>query len=103
MLLRVMEPGRPAFQLRKGEEGVSIFDTDAIVPPLDEAEVLAGFRAGSAIVTLSATGIEAKGLRVIPVPGADPLPPRLRAAHAEIRPGLEMSRRQFKQALQELE
>ena len=35
--------------------------------------------------------------------GAEPLPARLRNAHAEIRPILGMSRTEFKQALKELE
>ena len=37
MLIRVADPGMPAFQLRKGEPGLSVFDTDAVTPPLTEA------------------------------------------------------------------
>ncbi|MBX6311614.1 MAG: hypothetical protein IRY99_01625 [Isosphaeraceae bacterium] len=86
MVVRVAEPGRPAFQLRKGEEGLLVFHLGAVDPPLTEAE------------------IEAKGLRVVPIPGAEPLPSRLWEAHAEIRPGLGMTRAQFKQpCLKELE
>jgi len=103
MLVRVATPGRPAFQLRKGEEGLSVFDLDAVDPPLTEAEILSCFRPGSRVVVRSVSEIEGGGLTVIPVPGAAPLPSRLRDAHAEIRPGPGMPRDRFKQALQELE
>lgn len=103
MLVRVTEEGRPAFQLRRGEEGISVFDLNAVQPPLTEAEILQGFRTGSQVVLCSAAEIEAKGLRVVPVPGTEPLPQRLREAHAEIRPGPAMTRSQFKQVLKELE
>lgn len=103
MVVRITEPGRPAFQLRKGEEGISVFDPDAVEPPLTESEVLSSFRAGSLLVSRSVTEIEAKGLLVIPSPAAVVLPQRLREAHAEIRPGPSMSRTQFKIALLELE
>jgi hypothetical protein len=103
LILRVAEPGRPAFQLRKGEEGISVFILDAVQPPLAEAEVLAAFRPGGVVVTRSPSEVAAKGLQVVPVPGGPTLPDRLRAAHAEIRPGAGMGRPRFKQALQELE
>jgi len=103
MVIRVTEPGRLAFQLRKGEEGLSVFDPSTVQPPLTEAEILSCFRAGSQILTRSVAEIEAKGLQVVPIPGADPLPQRLQEAHAEIRPGPGMTRAQFKQALAELE
>src|SRR5262249_2519651 len=103
MIVRATEPGRPSFQLGKGEEGLSVFDTEAVDPPLTEAEVLNSFREGSNIIPLSAGEIQAKGLLVVPIPGAEPLPPRLCAAHAEFRPGPGMTRAQFKQALKELE
>ena len=103
MVVRVAEPGRPAFQLRKGEEGLSVFDLDAVNPPLTEAEVLDGLRAGNQVVVRSVAEIEAKGLRVVPIPGTGVLPQRLRDAHAEIRPGPKMGRSGFKQALKELE
>ena len=51
----------------------------------------------------SVAEIEQKGLQVVPIPGAEPLPERLRQAHAEIRPGPGMARDQFKQILKELE
>lgn len=103
MLIRVAQPGRPAFSLRPGEEGISIFDTEAVDPPLTEAEILDAFRTGSVAVVRTAANIEGQGLSVIPLEGAPFLPDRLRRAHAEIRPGTGMARREFKQALKELE
>src|SRR4051812_43350492 len=101
MLFRVSQSGRPAFQLRKGEAGISVFDSEAVQPPLTEAEVLANFRSGSIVVTRLRPDVEAIGLSVIPITGAESLPGRLRDAHAEIRPGPGMSRGQLKQALTE--
>ena len=103
LLLRAAETGKPAFQLRKGEEGISVFMPDAVQPPLTEAEIRAAFRPGSVVVTRTDAEITAKGLRIVPILGGEPLPDRLRAAHAEIRPGPGMGRPRFKQALQELE
>jgi hypothetical protein len=103
MILRVAEVGRPAFQLRKGEEGISVFDSEAVDPPLDDAEVLSCFRPGSILIRKSLADIQAKGLVVVPLPGAAALPPRLQAAHREVGPGPGMSRPQFKQALKDLE
>lgn len=103
MLFRVSEPSGPAFQLRKGEEGLSVFDSDAVDPPLTEAEVVAGFRAGSVVVTRLPADVLAKGLQLVPTPGATTLPQRLQDAHVEIRPSEGMTRAQFKQALRELE
>ena len=103
MIVRVTEPGRSAFQLRRGEEGLSVFDLDAVIPPLTETEILDCFRIGSYLVSRSLFEIEAKGLLVVPIPGAEPLPARLRIAHAEIRPALGMGRPQFKRALKELD
>jgi hypothetical protein len=103
MIVRVTELGRVAFQLRKGEEGLSVFDTDAVEPPLSDAEILESFRVGSRAVSRSRTEIESKGLQIVPMPGVGPLSPRLCEAHAEIRPGPNMARPDFKQALRELE
>lgn len=103
MVVRVTEPGRPAFQLRKGEEGISVFDPDALQPPLTEEEILDHFRPGSILVARTLEELRVKGLEVVAIPGAESLPQRLRDAHAEIRPGPGMTRRQFKQALTELE
>jgi hypothetical protein len=103
MLIRVADPSRPAFQLRKGEEGLSVFDTDAVDPPLTESEILDGFRPGSDAIALPVVAVENRGLRVVPIPGSPLLTERLRAAHAEIQPGAGMSRGEFKQRLKELE
>lgn len=103
ILTRIAEPGKPAFQLRKGEEGLSVFISEAVQPPLTESEIVDSFRTGATAVTRTLTEIEAKGLQLVAVPGGEVLPDRLRAAHAEIRPGAGMSRSRFKQALQELE
>ena len=103
MFIRVTEPGKPAFQLRKGEDGISIFDADAVGPALTEPEVLDAFRSGSQGVSRTREEIEAKGLVTVPIPGSASLPMRLRDAHAEIRRGPAMTRGQFKKALQELE
>jgi hypothetical protein len=102
-VVRVTELGRPAFQLRKGEEGISVFDPRAVDPPLTGAEILASFRPGSVLIERDVTTIEAKGLRVVPVEGAGELPERLRQAHREIQAGPGMTRNQFKNALKELE
>ena len=103
MVFRVSEPGRSAFQLRSGEEGLSVFDPERVDPPLTEAEILDAFRPGSLLVSRSIPEIKAKGLTLVPIAGAEPLPPRLRDAHAEIRPGSTMNRPRFKQSLKELE
>jgi len=102
MLIRVAHPSKPAFQLRKGEVGISIFDTDAVDPPLTEAEILASFRPGSDAIALTVEAVENKGLKVVPIHGAPVLPDRLQEAHVEIQPGPGMSRSEFKQRLTEL-
>lgn len=102
-LVRVAIPGQPAFQLRKGEEGISVFDVAAIEPALPVEEILESFRPGSQAVMRSVGDIEAKGLQVVQIEGAETLPERLRRTHREIRPGPGMSREQFKRALRELE
>lgn len=103
MVVRVAEPGRPAFQLRKGEEGLSLFDPDRVDPPLTESEILEPFRPGSILVVRSSAEVEAVGLQLVPIPGAETLPTRLREAHVEIQPRIGMTRAEFKQALKELE
>jgi 2-iminoacetate synthase ThiH len=80
-----------------------VFDLEAVKAPLTEAEILDSFRAGSQTIVRSIAEIEQKGLLVVPIPGAEPLPERLRRAHAEIRPGSGMTRVEFKQILKELE
>ena len=103
MILRVSEPARPAFQLRKGEKGLSVFDSESLQPPLTEEEVLLAFRPGSLAVIRSRLEIEAKGLILVRIEGGESLPERVREAHFEIRPGATMTRGQFKSILQELE
>jgi hypothetical protein len=103
MLVRVAEPGKPAFQLRKGEAGISVFDLRAVDPHLTEQEVLLCFRPGNHLVLRSRAEIETAGLQVAYVAGSDALPPRLRQAHAEIQPGIAMTRGQFKETLKGLE
>jgi hypothetical protein len=102
-IVRVFVPGQPAFQLRKGEEGISVFDRTLIDPLLTVEEVLDYFRPGSQAITRAIADIEAKGLRVVTVEGAETLPEHLRRAHREIRPAPGMTRQQFKTTLRELE
>jgi RHS repeat-associated protein len=102
-LMRVAEEGKPAFQLNKGEEGISVFDPRGVSPPLTDKEVLSNFRSGSVIKELSPAQVEAQGLKVTPTPGADVLPKRLQIAHREIRPGEGMNRNSFKKALKNLD
>jgi len=103
MLVRVAEPDRPAFQLRKGEEGLSVFDTEAALPPLTEEEILSSFRPGCIALHRSQDDVLNKGLLIAPILGAESLPERLRESHVEIVPGPGMSRGHFKQLLKELE
>jgi hypothetical protein len=103
MVVRVAEVGHPAFQLRPGEAGISVFDTEAVDPPLEEQELLSQFRTGSLLVEIDPTLIERLKLQIIPVEGADVLPERLRRAHAEIRPEQSIERREFKRLLKELQ
>lgn len=103
MLVRVAEPGKAAFQLRKGEEGISAFDLNAVDPPLTENEILEAFREGSVAIIRDRAAIEAAGMQLVPILGAEVLPERLRLAHLEIRRGAGMTRSQFKAALKELE
>jgi hypothetical protein len=103
VVVRVGVPGHPLFQLRKGELGLSVFDPAGSDPPLTEQEILDAFRPGSVVVYRPVAVIEEHGLRVVPVPGAEVLPDRLRAAHREIVPGPEMDRAAFKAALRNLE
>lgn len=103
MVVRVTEPGRPGFQLRKGEEGLSVFQPESVEPPLSEAEILNCFRPDSQALYRSVEEIEAKRLKVVPIPGGAGLSQRLRDAHAEIRPAPGMTRAEFKRALSELE
>ena len=91
-LIRVFTPGHPKFQLRKGEFGISVFDPDAVNPPLTEPEILASFRPGSQSVSRTESEIHAQGLAIVSIPGGPQLPPRLQIAHAEIQTGVGMKR-----------
>ena len=96
---RVFEEGRPKFQLRKGEEGLSVFDADE----LPEDEILPNFRPASRLYTQQVLFIESFGLKVEKTPGDWNLPPRLQENHWEVRPADAMTRHQFKIALKKLE
>ena len=69
LVFRVAEPGKPTFQLRKGEQGISVFIPDSVQPPLADAEIVGAFRPGSMAVVRTLAEIEAKGLQVVAVPG----------------------------------
>jgi len=103
MLVRVCEPGKPAFQLRSGELGISVFDLTAVEPPLTEQEILAHFRPNSRAIQRSPGDVAVAGLQIVPILGGESLPDRLRMAHAEVRPRSGMTPTQFKQALKGLE
>ena len=103
MLVRISEPGKPAFQWRKGEHGISVFDRDGIDPPLGDEELLEVFREGRVLVERTTQDIEAHGLIVVPISGAPSLPVRRQTAHAEIRCSSGMARNEFQKRLTELE
>jgi hypothetical protein len=96
---RVFQDGKPKFQLRKGEEGLSIFDAGKLL----EEEILPNFRPGSRLSTQRRQFIEALGLRIEKTAGDSSLPQKLQENHWEIRPGDGMTRNQFKAALKMLE
>jgi hypothetical protein len=96
---RIYEDGKPKFQLRKGEEGLSVFDADKI----KEADILPNFRPESMVTTQQRKLIESFGLRIEKTPGDPNLPQLLQDNHWEIRPGDNMTRHQFKVALKDLE
>ncbi len=96
---RVFEEGKPKFQLRKGEEGLSVFDADVISPQ----DILPSFRPGSRLTTQQREFLESRGFKIRQTPGDDNLPQILRDNHYEIGPGGDMTRNQFKAALKRLE
>jgi hypothetical protein len=96
---RVVEPGKPRFQLGQGEEGLSVFDARKVKPE----DILPVFRPGSLVVSLDVEWFESFGLQVVKTPGESLLPKLLQDNHAIIGPGTGMSRKQFKQALKVLE
>jgi len=96
---RVFEKGKPRFQLRQGEEGVSVFDARKVKPE----DILPSFREGSLVTTQDTETIESFGLQVVKTPGDPRLPRLLQENHAVILAGNGMTRKQFKQALKALE
>jgi hypothetical protein len=103
VVIRIGSPGAAAFQLRKGEEGLSVFDPIAVEPHLSDEEILDAFRPGSILVYRTVEQIASIGLTIVATDGFESLPERLRIAHREVRPAPSMSRSQFKDALKELE
>jgi hypothetical protein len=103
VVVRVGTPGLPAFQLRKGEEGLSVFDPTGVDPPLTDEEIIDAFRPDSVVVYRTVDQIAALGLEVVPTEGAETLPDRLRISHREVRPGTGMARAAFKKSLKDLE
>jgi hypothetical protein len=97
--LRVVEAGKPQFQLRSGEEGLSVF----LESQTPASQVLPAFRQGSQAVGRTIQQIEALELRVMRTQGDPNLPAALQENHFEIRPGPDMTRNQFKVALKKLE
>lgn len=102
-VIRVCEANRPAFQLRAGELGISVFDSEAVDPPLTEPEILEAFRPGSITIIRTEDEIQNLRLELVPVDGHVDLPTRLTQAHHEIRPPSTMARGEFKKLLRELE
>ncbi|MBX3397542.1 MAG: hypothetical protein KF873_02270 [Gemmataceae bacterium] len=103
VVVRVAMSGQPAFQLRKGEQGLSVFRIGAVDPPLTDDEILAAFRPGSIVIHRTANQVAAMGLQLVTTPGTPNLPDRLQSAHEEIQPSHGMSRAAFKEKLRELE
>jgi hypothetical protein len=96
---RVYNAGKPRFQLRQGEEAISVFDAEKLTP----ADILPSFRPGSLIATQAISTIESFGLIVVHTPGDPKLPKLLQDNHMDIRPGDGMTRNQFKAAPKALE
>ena len=97
---RVVTPGKAQFQLRSGEQGLSVFDASKVSP----GDILSAFREGSQLTTKTVKEIEGLGLKVEKTPGDANLPQHLQEAHMEIRPGPNMTTRpKFKQAIKKLE
>lgn|GEM_PF-2755703 len=96
---RVYENGHPKYQLRQGEEGLSIFDAK-----ISDADILGKFRTGNKIEMKSIDEIESKDLRVLQTHGdcVHFQNDELEDNHWEIRPGPDMNRSQFKVVLKTL-
>jgi hypothetical protein len=98
-VFRVVEPGKPRFQLRQGEEGLSVFDAGHVKPE----DILPAFRPGSLVVSRDVEWLESFGLQVVKTPDDPGLPKLLQDNHAIICAGNGMTRKQFKQMLKALE
>ena len=96
---RIYQPGKPRFQLRQGEEAISVFDAESVAP----ADVFPSFRPGNLIITVEIAMIESFGLMVAKTPGDPTLPDILQENHLDIQPREGMTRKQFKAALRALE
>lgn len=96
---RVYEIGKPRYQLRQGEEGLSIFDAK-----ISDVTILAKFRAGAKIDLKSVNEIESKGLKVVQTHGDCEYlqDDDLEDNHWEIQPESGMTRSQFKAVLKAL-
>lgn len=99
LVKRVYENGKPQYQLRHGEEGLSIFDAQ-----ISDVSILVKFRAGAKIDLKSVNEIESKGLKVVQTHGdCEHLQDdELEDNHWEIRPQPGMTRSQFKAVLKTL-
>ena len=98
---RIYVEGKPKFQLRKGEEGLSVFDADNLL----EEEILPNFRPGSRPEYCKCRQFIRKllVLKIEKTPGDSSLPKKLQENHWEIRPGDQMTRNQLKVALRLLD
>ena len=103
VVARVATPDLPAFQLRKGEIGLSVFDLSAVDPPISESELLESFRSGSIVLYRTLEQVAALGLLLAESDGAETLSDRLKLSHREIVPNRAMTRNQFKATLKLLE
>lgn len=101
-LSRIATPGKKAFELRQGENGISVFHQKGVDPNISDEGLLENFREGSHIVKISYNDLIEMGFTVVWVEGDEDLPQNLRDAHYEIRPGAEMNRNAFKKKIKEL-
>lgn len=101
-LSRIATPDKKAFELRKGEKGISVFHQKGVDPHISDEELLRGFKTGSQIVKITTKELRDWGLTVEWVEGDAKLPENLREAHYEIRPGEGMNREAFKKIIKDL-
>lgn len=96
---RVVEEGQPKYQLKSGEEGLSVFANMSDQEVMDSAN----WRDGSSIDKKSVADLEDKGLTVEQTHGdCDFLDDKGQDNHFEIRPGQGMTRNEFKKIIKEL-